>query len=48
MHGHPVLVLNVHLRNTVALRLYMKCGFHVAAAGRGRFGVAMASSPGES
>ena len=48
LHGHPVLVLNVHLRNTVALRLYMKCGFRVAAAGRGRFGVAMASSLRES
>jgi len=39
--GHPALVLNVHLRNTAALRLYMTCGFHVAAAGRGWFGVAM-------
>ncbi len=46
MHGHPVLVLNVHLRNTAALHLYMKCGFRVAAAGRGWFGVAMRSSPG--
>lgn len=41
-HGHSALVLNVHLRNTAALRLYMKCGFRVAGAGRGRFGVAMA------
>ena len=41
-HGHPALVLNVHLRNTAALRLYMKCGFRVAGAGRGWFGVAMA------
>ena len=45
--GHPVLVLNVHLRNTSALHLYMKCGFRVAAAGRGWFGVAMASGSGE-
>ncbi len=36
------LVLNVHLRNTAALHLYMKCGFRVAGAGRGWFGVAMA------
>ncbi len=35
------LVLNVHLRNTAALHLYMKCGFRVAGAGRGWFGVAM-------
>ncbi len=48
MHDHPELVLNVHLRNTAALHLYMKCGFRVAAAGRGRFGVAMASSPVDS
>jgi len=36
------LVLNVHLRNTAALNLYMSCGFRVAGAGRGWFGVAMA------
>ncbi len=40
--GRAVLVLNVHLRNTAALRLYMACGFRVAGAGRGWFGVAMA------
>ena len=40
--GHAALVLNVHLRNTAALRLYMKCGFRVAGAGRGWFGVALA------
>ena len=42
--GHPTLVLNVHLRNTPALRLYMKSGFRVASAGRGWFGVAMSRS----
>lgn len=40
--GPPALVLNVHLRNTAALRLYMACGFKVVGAGRGWFGVAMA------
>lgn len=35
------LVLNVHLRNAPALHLYMNCGFAVAGAGRGVFGVAM-------
>lgn len=40
-HGVTDLVLNVHLRNTAALHLYMKCGFRVAGAGRGWFGVAM-------
>jgi len=34
------LTLNVHLRNP-AVRLYMRTGFRVAAAGRGWFGVAM-------
>ncbi len=42
--GESVLVLNVHLRNTAALCLYMKCGFRVAGTGRGWFGVAMARS----
>lgn len=41
------LVLNVHLRNTAALRLYMKCGFRVAGAGRGWYGVAMAHTGAE-
>lgn len=40
-----VLVLNVHLLNTAALHLYMKCGFRVAGAGRGWFGVAMVREP---
>ena len=44
-HGVADLVLNVHLRNTPALHLYMKCGFRVAGAGRGWFGVAMACRP---
>ncbi len=34
------LTLNVHLLNP-AVRLYMRTGFSVAGAGRGRFGVAM-------
>jgi GNAT superfamily N-acetyltransferase len=34
------LALNVHIRNPAA-RLYTRTGFHVAAAGRGPFGVAM-------
>jgi len=41
------LVLNVHLRNAAALRLYMASGFRVAGAGRGWFGVAMARTKGE-
>lgn len=45
VQGHSDLVLNVHLRNTAALRLYMKCGFRVAGAGRGWFGVAMSCCP---
>ena len=45
-HGVTDLVLNVHLRNTAALHLYMKCGFRVAGAGRGWFGVAMAGRSG--
>ena len=36
----PSLVLNVHLLNP-AVRLYMRAGFKVAAAGRGWYGVAM-------
>lgn len=40
--GTAELVLNVHLRNTAALHLYIKCGFKVAGAGRGWYGVAMA------
>jgi GNAT superfamily N-acetyltransferase len=36
----PGLALNVHLLNP-AVRLYMRTGFTVAAAGRGRYGVAM-------
>jgi len=39
------LVLNVHLRNAPALHLYMNCGFAVAGAGRGVFGVAMVRHP---
>jgi GNAT superfamily N-acetyltransferase len=39
--GLPALSLNVHLRNTPALHLYMRCGFRVAGAGRGWYGVAM-------
>lgn len=45
--GVDALVLNVHLRNAAALRLYMACGFRVAGAGRGWFGVAMARTAGE-
>lgn len=41
-HDVHALVLNVHLRNSAALRLYMACGFRVAGAGRGWFGVALA------
>jgi len=37
------LTLNMHLRNP-AVRLYMRTGFSVAGAGRGRFGVAMSRS----
>jgi GNAT superfamily N-acetyltransferase len=36
----PALALNVHLLNP-AVRLYIRAGFRVAAAGRGRYGVAM-------
>jgi GNAT superfamily N-acetyltransferase len=36
----PALALNVHLLNP-AVRLYIRAGFEVAAAGRGRYGVAM-------
>lgn len=39
----PGLSLNVHLLNP-AVRLYMRSGFTVAGAGRGRFGVAMQRS----
>lgn len=46
LQGHPTLVLNVHLRNTAALHLYMNNGFRVTAAGRGWFGVAMACNLG--
>ncbi len=45
-HGHSTVVLNVHLRNTPALHLYMKCGFRVAGAGRGWFGVTLARPVG--
>lgn len=45
--GVSALVLNVHLRNSAALRLYMASGFKVAGAGRGWFGVAMARPAGE-
>ena len=39
--GHfPALALNVHLLNP-AVRLYIRAGFKVAAAGRGWYGVAM-------
>jgi GNAT superfamily N-acetyltransferase len=39
--GHfPALALNVHLLNP-AVRLYVRAGFKVAAAGRGWYGVAM-------
>ena len=38
--GFPAMALNVHLLNP-AVRLYMRAGFTVAAAGRGRYGVAM-------
>jgi ribosomal protein S18 acetylase RimI-like enzyme len=41
-HDVHALVLNVHLRNSAALRLYMACGFRVAGAGRGWLGVALA------
>ena len=37
----PALTLNVHLLNHAAVRLYVRTGFHVAGAGRGRLGVAM-------
>jgi GNAT superfamily N-acetyltransferase len=36
----PALALNVHLLNP-AVRLYIRAGFKVAAAGRGWYGVAM-------
>jgi len=36
----PALALNVHLLNP-AVRLYIRAGFRVAAAGRGWYGVAM-------
>ena len=36
----PALALNVHLLNP-AVRLYVRAGFKVAAAGRGWYGVAM-------
>ena len=36
----PALTLNVHLLNP-AVRLYIRAGFKVAAAGRGWYGVAM-------
>jgi GNAT superfamily N-acetyltransferase len=36
----PALTLNVHLLNR-AVRLYVRAGFRVAGAGRGRYGVAM-------
>jgi GNAT superfamily N-acetyltransferase len=39
----PALALNVHLLNP-AVRLYVRAGFEVAAAGRGRCGVAMTRS----
>jgi GNAT superfamily N-acetyltransferase len=36
----PAMALNVHLLNP-AVRLYIRAGFEVAGAGRGRYGVAM-------
>jgi GNAT superfamily N-acetyltransferase len=39
------LTLNVHLLNP-AIRLYIRTGFQVAGAGRGRFGVAMTRTLG--
>jgi GNAT superfamily N-acetyltransferase len=39
-HQFAVLTLNVHLLNP-AVRLYVRTGFTVTAAGRGRYGVAM-------